>query len=87
MPYEASGNGMILDFRERQLHDEPLSCGTQPAYIRLINRRFAACFAVSALHKQGFNLIKTKTTVNLTGQYISGHFDTNSYRCDELRLI
>jgi hypothetical protein len=87
MPYEASGNGMILDFRERQLHDEPLSCGTQPAYIRLINRRFAACFAVSALHKQGFNLIKTKTTVNLTGQYISGHSDGSSCQCDEFLFI
>jgi len=63
---------MILDTRERQLHDEPLSCGTQPAYIRLINRRFAACFAISALFKHGFDLIKTKTTVYLTGQYISG---------------
>jgi len=63
---------MILDTRERQLHDEPLSCGTQSAYIRLINRRFAACFALSALLKQGINLIKTKTTVYLTGQYISG---------------
>ena len=58
--YEASGNGMILDTRERQLHDEPLSCGTQPAYIRLINRRFAAWFALSALFKQVFNLILKK---------------------------
>ena len=28
------------DFRQRQLHDEAMSCGTQPANIRVINRRF-----------------------------------------------
>jgi hypothetical protein len=54
MPYEASGNGMTLELRERQLHDEPLSCGIQPAYIRLINRRFAARFAISALREKGY---------------------------------
>ena len=37
--FEASGNGMILVIRERQPHDVPLSCGNQPAYIRLIYRR------------------------------------------------
>ena len=28
------------DLRQRQLHDEAMTCGTQPAYIREINRRF-----------------------------------------------
>jgi hypothetical protein len=28
-----------LDVRQRQLRDEDKSCGNQPAYIRLINRR------------------------------------------------
>jgi hypothetical protein len=28
------------DFRQRQLHDEAMTCGTQPANIRVINRRF-----------------------------------------------
>ncbi len=31
---------MIRDLRERQLHDEGKSCGIQPAYIRVIKRRF-----------------------------------------------
>jgi len=28
------------DFRQRQLHDEDMTCGNQPANIRMINRRF-----------------------------------------------
>ena len=28
------------DLRQRQLHDEAMTCGTQPANIRVINRRF-----------------------------------------------
>jgi hypothetical protein len=47
--YEVPGNGMTLDFRARQLRDEPLSCGIEPAYIRLINRRFAVRSAASTL--------------------------------------
>ena len=33
--YEASVCRMTLDPRQRQLHDEDKSCGTQPAYIRI----------------------------------------------------
>jgi len=32
-------NWMTLAFRPRQLRDEDKSCGTQPAYIRVIYRR------------------------------------------------
>jgi hypothetical protein len=35
--------------RERQLHDEDKSCGTQPAYIRVINRRIIGSAPLSAL--------------------------------------
>ncbi len=35
MPY-----GLTPDIRQRQLHDEDMTCGTQPANIRVINRRF-----------------------------------------------
>jgi len=30
---------LTLETRERQLHDDSLSCGNQPANMRLINRR------------------------------------------------
>jgi len=36
-----SFEGIILDFRQRQLCDEDKSCGTQPAYIRVIYRRLS----------------------------------------------
>ena len=36
---EAPETGMTFDTRQRQLHDEDKSCGTQPAYIRMIYRR------------------------------------------------
>jgi hypothetical protein len=39
--YEAPDYRMILDFRQRQLHDEDKSCGIQPAYIRVIYRRLS----------------------------------------------
>jgi hypothetical protein len=39
--YEAPASRMTLDFRQRQLHDEDKSCGIQPAYIRVINRRLS----------------------------------------------
>jgi hypothetical protein len=32
--------GLTPDFRQRQLHDEDMTCGSQPANIRVINRRF-----------------------------------------------
>jgi hypothetical protein len=32
--------GLTPDIRQRQLHDEDMTCGNQPANIRLINRRF-----------------------------------------------
>ena len=35
MPY-----GLTPGIRQRQLHDEDMTCGTQPANIRAINRRF-----------------------------------------------
>jgi len=47
---------MTLDTRQRQLHDEDKSCGTQPAYIRVIYRRLSSC-ALTRIH--GFNK-KTK---------------------------
>ena len=40
---EAPETRMTLDTRQRQLHDEDKSCGIQPAYIRMIYRRFSSC--------------------------------------------
>jgi hypothetical protein len=40
---EAPAIRMTLDTRQRQLHDEDKSCGTQPAYIRVIYRRLRSC--------------------------------------------
>ena len=40
-PLEAPETRMTLDTRQRQLHDEDKSCGTQPAYIREIYRRLS----------------------------------------------
>ena len=40
---EAPETRMILETRQRQLHDEDKSCGIQPAYIRMIYRRFSSC--------------------------------------------
>jgi len=37
--YEALPLGMTLDTRQRQLHDEDRSGGSQPANIRVIDRR------------------------------------------------
>ena len=37
--YGSLARGKIHDDRERQLHDEAKSCGSQPAYIRVIKRR------------------------------------------------
>jgi len=31
--------GLTPDLRPRQLHDEAMKCGSQPANIRMINRR------------------------------------------------
>jgi len=31
--------GLTPDIRQRQLHDEDMTCGIQPANIRVINRR------------------------------------------------
>jgi hypothetical protein len=42
-PLEAPETRMTLDTRQRQLHDEDKSCGIQPAYIRMIYRRFSSC--------------------------------------------
>lgn len=42
-PHEAPEARMILETRQRQLHDEDKSCGIQPAYIRMIYRRFSSC--------------------------------------------
>lgn len=41
--------GMTLASRPRQLHDEDKSCGTQPAHIRVIDRRLSLlmfCFTL-----------------------------------------
>ncbi len=32
-------SGLTPDLRQRQLHDEAMKCGSQPANIRMINRR------------------------------------------------
>lgn len=40
---EAPEIRMTLDTRQRQLHDEDKSCGSQPAYIRVIYRRLSSC--------------------------------------------
>lgn len=48
---------MTLDTRQRQLHDEDKSCGTQPAYIRMIYRRLSSC-ALTRVH--GFNTERNK---------------------------
>ena len=42
--FEAPEIRMILDPRQRQLHDEDKSCGIQPAYIRVIYRRLLLLF-------------------------------------------
>lgn len=42
--YEAPENSVTLAVRQRQLHDEDKSCGTQPAYIRVIYRRSLLLF-------------------------------------------
>jgi hypothetical protein len=39
--YEAPSYRLILEHRQRQLHDEDKSCGIQPAYIRVIYRRLS----------------------------------------------
>jgi hypothetical protein len=41
-----------LDFRQRQLRDEDKSCGNQPAYIRLINRRLTLLMSCSVIYAQ-----------------------------------
>jgi len=46
---EAPVTGMTLVTRQRQLHDEDKSCGTQPAYIRVIYRRLRPC-ALARVH-------------------------------------
>ena len=46
---EAPVTGMTLVTRQRQLHDEDKSCGTQPAYIRVIYRRLRPC-ALTRIH-------------------------------------
>ena len=46
---EAPETRMILDTRQRQLHDEDKSCGIRPAYIRVIYRRLSSC-ALTRVH-------------------------------------
>ena len=56
-PLEAPAIWTTLVIRQRQLHDEDKSCGIQPAYIRVINRRLdCACPSPGAHH----HLNKTK---------------------------
>jgi hypothetical protein len=47
---EAPEIRMILDTRQRQLHDEDKSCGIQPAYIRMIYRRISSC-SLTRIHE------------------------------------
>ncbi len=54
---EAPEIRMTLDTRQRQLHDEDKSCGSQPAYIRMIYRRLSSC-ALTMMH--GMNKKKKK---------------------------
>jgi hypothetical protein len=51
--YEAPAYGMTLDFRQRQLHDEDKSCGIQPAYIRVIDRRLSADVLIRVHSEKG----------------------------------
>ncbi|MBI9105032.1 MAG: hypothetical protein JEY99_21635 [Spirochaetales bacterium] len=50
--YEAPNLWMTLDNRERQLHDEDKSGGNQPAYIRVIDRRFMPSYSCSSARIQ-----------------------------------
>ena len=54
---EAPEIRMTLETRQRQLHDEDKSCGTQPAYIRMIYRRLSSC-SLTRVH--GINKNKKK---------------------------
>jgi hypothetical protein len=47
--HEVPETRMTLETRQRQLHDEDKSCGIQPAYIRMIYRRFSSC-ALNRIH-------------------------------------
>jgi hypothetical protein len=50
-PLEAPAIWTTLAIRQRQLHDEDKSCGIQPAYIRVIYRRFdCSCPSQGAHH-------------------------------------
>ncbi|HDZ87923.1 MAG TPA: hypothetical protein ENH38_04810 [Nitrospirae bacterium] len=49
-PLEAPETWMTLVKRQRQLHDEDKSCGTQPAYIRVIYRRLGCACPVPSVH-------------------------------------
>ena len=55
---EAPLTRMTLDTRQRPLHDEDKSCGTQPAYIRVIYRRLSSS-ALTGTHGS-YNKAKTK---------------------------
>jgi hypothetical protein len=50
---------MTLETRQRQLHDEDKSCGIQPAYIRVIYRRYNPC-ALARVH--GLNVERQRGT-------------------------
>ncbi|HAM49686.1 MAG TPA: hypothetical protein DCP92_02945, partial [Nitrospiraceae bacterium] len=43
--FEAPDIRMTLELRQRQLHDEDKSCGSQPAYIRMITVVYYCCSA------------------------------------------
>ena len=44
--------GRTLEPRERQLHDDSLSCGNQPANMRLINRRIESALLLVHLKSE-----------------------------------
>ena len=43
------GTDLTPDVRQRQLRDEAMTCGNQPANIRVINRRFTDPVPTNAL--------------------------------------
>jgi hypothetical protein len=75
--YESPVYRMTLENRQRQLHDEEKSCGTQPAYIRVIYR------LLSMLLCPKFTFLKEK--VYETIKYSLDRF--NTYQCKLLSII
>ena len=77
-PLEAPETWMTLVKRQRQLHDEDKSCGTQPAYIRVIYRRLGCACPVPSVHHcsvqikpPGYPLDRFTTYQRVRGDFIN----------------